>query len=66
MATVRYSKRQVATTLRLRQSEAENRRLRKLVADLPFDKFILLQEIWERPHREVQQNRGLNTNSRRV
>ncbi len=39
-----------------RQIEEEARRVRELVADLPFHRMIL-QEIWERQLREIQSKR---------
>lgn len=59
MADARYSKSQVSITRRRHRFDEENKRLRELVADLPFNKIILLQEIWERQHREVKDKRHL-------
>lgn len=57
MAVTRYPKKQNAATRRIRQIESTNKRLRKLLADLPFDKIIVLQEIWERQHRMMEAKR---------
>jgi len=65
MADARYSKRQVAAARRARRIKEENRRLREFVADLPFNKIILLQELWERQHREIRPKQTLNYEGRR-
>jgi len=54
MADVRYSGRLVADALQRHRIEEENKRLRELVADLPFSTIIQLQEIWERQHHEIR------------
>jgi len=65
MADMRNFKKQGASTRRMRQIKLTNKRLRELVADLPFNKIILLQEIWEREHHEIRPRRLLNYESRR-
>ena len=65
MADTRYSKTQGVTTRRIRQVELENKKLRELVPDLPFNKIILLQEIWEREHQEIRPRRLLNYEGKR-
>lgn len=55
MMDAKYTKRQIAAPLRIRKVAEENKRLRELAADLPFYK-VILQEIWERQHREARQN----------
>lgn len=55
MADARYSKRRVVAARQKRQIEEETKQLREFVADLSFSKIILLQEIWERQHREIRQ-----------
>lgn len=55
MADARYSKRRVAAARQKRQIAEETKKLREFVAGLPFNKIILLQEIWERQHREIRQ-----------
>lgn len=65
MADTRYSKKQGATTRRIRQIKLKNKRLRELVADLPFNKIILLQELWEREHHEIRPSRLHNYETKR-
>lgn len=59
MADARYSKRRVVAARQKRQIEEKTKRLREFVADLSFSKIILLQELWEKQHREIRQWRGL-------
>jgi hypothetical protein len=49
MKNPKYSEEQIATMVRLQQIEEENQRLKQLVADLPFYKYIL-QEILIKQH----------------
>lgn len=53
MSQTKYSERQIVTGRRKRQMAKDTKRLRELVADLPFNKIVGLQEIWERQHREL-------------
>lgn len=55
MSDTGYSKRQVTAARQQRQIEEETKRLRELVADLPFDKII--QALCERQQREVRSKR---------
>ncbi len=65
MADTTYPKRQGAIARRIRHIRLQNKRLRELVADLPFNKIILLQEIWEREHHESRPRRSVNDEGRR-
>jgi hypothetical protein len=65
MAGTGYSKRQVAATRRTSQRARDNRRLRELVADLPFNTIILLQELWERQRQDSPPPRSPNYAARR-
>lgn len=64
MADARYSERQVGVALRIHQIEEENKRLRRLIGDLPFNKLIRLQAMWEKQRQKIQEKRRLNRNSR--
>lgn len=55
MADGRSSKRRVVAARQKRQIEEDTKQLREFVADLSFSKIILLQEVWERQHRESRQ-----------
>lgn len=59
MADARYSKGRVVAARQKRQMEEKTKQLREFVADLSFSKIILLQELWEKQHREIRQWRGL-------
>ena len=65
MANTRYLHRQVATGRQARQIKEDNQRLREFVANLPFNKIILLQEMWERQLQEIRPQRPFNPEHRR-
>ncbi len=54
MADARYSKRRASAAQQKRLIEEETKKLREFVAELPFNKLILLQERWERQHQETR------------
>ncbi|MGE3978148.1 MAG: hypothetical protein AB7F94_11235 [Nitrospira sp.] len=54
MADAAYSKRRASAARQKRLIEEETQKLREFVAELPFNKLILLQERWERQQGEVQ------------
>jgi hypothetical protein len=65
MADVRSSRRLGATRQRIQKTALENKRLSKLVADIPFNKIIVLQEIWERQQRAIPLHQLSHSEDRR-
>jgi hypothetical protein len=59
MTQAQYSEEHLAKAVRIRQLEEENRKLRQLVAELPFYK-VLVQGIWARQQRGDRHKRRLN------
>ncbi len=65
MADARSIKRSlVDTKRRVQQTAGENKRLSKLVADIPFEKIVVLQEIWEKQRQAIQPHRLTNSENR--
>lgn len=65
MADARSIKRSlVDTKRRVQQTAGENKRLSKLVADIPFEKIVVLQEIWKRQRQAIQPHRLTNSENR--
>ncbi len=65
MADARSIKRSlVDTKRRVQQTAGENKRLSKLVADIPFEKIVVLQEILERQRQAIQPHRLTNSENR--
>lgn len=65
MADARSIKRSlVDTKRRVQQTAGENKRLSKLVADIPFEKIVVLQEILERQRQAIQSHRLTNSENR--
>ena len=60
MMDAKYSKRQIVAARRLHQIEEEKKRLREFVADLPFNKIILLQEVLENQHKDIHSKQFQN------
>lgn len=52
MPQAQYSERQIAAARGKRQILKDAKRLRELIADLPFNKIIGLHELWEAQQRE--------------
>lgn len=48
-----YSERQIAAARGKRHILKDAKRLRELIADLPFNKIIGLHELWEAQQREL-------------
>lgn len=61
MADARYHKRRVAVARQKQKIAEDRKKVREFVADLPFSKLVLLQEIWERQHR-VEHKKGTRVN----
>ncbi len=66
MANAWHSNRKAPITRRVSKIKQEKRMLRELVADLPFSRIILLQELLERQYREIRPKKGLITSRRQA